>query len=347
LSNRVTFRDFGSGIDQRQEALAWRTDSSGLWSVEQQVVRPSGWALSGLTPILIDSAGNVQRFAAPEHAAGPLDAVAWVGGHGRAIAQFGTSGGSYRPEHADASPTLAMIDVPGKRILDTLTGADAEALRLRTGSYNGFGPFDLSAVQLRNGRLRALLQLERMVDPSHRRPAGSDEHRFLTPLWLVWTQGRSPVPMTPLFDDPSARAELTPDGSHILAWQPLQPEGLIIHDCRSCPPPPPPTPVEAPIAALIDARSGRTVWSLRARASEFWNRFGGPVVSPTGGFALIPLPAVNGRRRIALLSMADGRILQRFSPACAGCYPQSFGFTRGGRQVWIGIGSQLAFYDLP
>jgi hypothetical protein len=49
---------------------------------------------------------------------------------------------------------------------------------------------------------------------------------------------------------------------------------------------------------------------------------------------------------IALLSMSDGRILQRFSLACTGCYPQSFGFTRDGRQMWIGMKSRLAFYDL-
>ena len=348
LFNRVTFRDFGSGIDSRQDALAWRSDGSGLWSVEQQVVRPNGWALSGLTPILIDRDGNVQRFAPPEHGAGPLDALAWVGGDGRAIAQFGTRGSLYRPEHDDPSPTLAMIDVPRRRILHTLTATDAEALNLRAGSYNGFSLFDVSAVQLSNGRLRALLQFRRVVDRSHR-PAptsGPAVDRFLPAVWLVWNQGRRPVPLAPLFDDAFARAELTPDGSHILVWRALQPEGVIIHDCRNCPSPPPPTPIDATVAALIDARSGRTIWSLQARASEFWNRFGGPVISPTGRLALIPLPAANQRQMIALLSMADGRILQRFSLACNGCYPQSFGFTRSGGQMWIGIMNRLAFYDL-
>jgi len=348
LFNRVTFRDFGAGVDSRQDALAWRSDGSGLWSVEQQVLRPSGWALTGLTPVLIDRDGNVRRFAPPEHAAGPLDALAWVGGDGRAIVQLGTRGDRYRPEHDDPSPTLAMIDVPRRRILHTLTAADAEALRLRAGSYNGFGIFDISAVQLRNGRLRALLQLQRVVDRSHRpaRISAPAEDRFLPTIWLVWTQGQKPEPLTPLFDESFARAELTPDGSHILAWRALQPEGVIIHDCRGCPPPPPPVPIEATVAALIDATSGRTVWSLPARASEFWSRFGRPVISPTGRFALIPLPAVDRRQMIALLSMTDGRILQRFSLACNGCYPQSFGFTRSGGQMWIGVSNRLAFYDL-
>lgn len=149
-----------------------------------------------------------------------------------------------------------------------------------------------------------------------------------------------------MFDDRSARAELTPGGSGILTWRPLQPDGIIVHDCRNCPPPPPPTPVDATVAALIDTKSGRTMWSLQARASEFWNRFGGPVVSPTGRYALVPLPAANQRQMIALLSMADGHILQRFSLACNGCYPQSFGFCRDGRQMWIGVTNRLAFYDL-
>ncbi len=349
LSNRVTFRDFGTGIqDDRQDALAWLSDGSGLWSVEQQVVRPNGWALSGLTPILIERGGNVRRFAPPEHAAGPLDALAWVGGDGRAIAQFGTRGDRYRPEHDDPSPTLAMIDVPRRRILHSLTAEDAEALRLRAGSYNGFSLFDVSAVQSPDGRLLALLQFERVVDRSHGRASnvGPRQERFLPAVWLVWTQGQRPAPLTPFFDDRFARAELTPGGSHILAWRPLQPEGPIIHDCRNCQPPPPPTPIDATVAALIDARSGRTVWSLEARASEFWNRFGGPVISPTGRFALIPLPAVNRRQMIGLLSMVDGRILQRFSLACSGCYPQSFGFTGSGGQMWIGIMNRLVFYDL-
>ncbi|MEA3041041.1 MAG: hypothetical protein QOC65_530 [Sphingomonadales bacterium] len=348
LSNRVTFRDFGWGVDSRQDALAWRSDGSALWSVEQQVVRPNGWALSGLTPILIDRGGNVQRFAPPEHAAGPLDALAWVGGDGRAIVQFGTRGNLYRPEHDDPSPTLAMIDVPRRRILHSLTATDAQALRVRVGSYNGFGIFDVSAVQLRNGRLRALLQFQRVADRSPR-PApisGPAEDRFLPAVWLLWTEGQRPAPLTPLFDDRFARAELTPDGSHILVWRALQPDGMIIDDCRTCPPPPPPTPIEGAVAALIDTTSGRTIWSVQARASESWNRFGGPVISPTGRFALIPLPAADRRQMIALLSMADGRILQRFSPACNGCYPPSFGFTRGGGRMWIGIPSRLAFYDL-
>jgi hypothetical protein len=99
--------------------------------------------------------------------AGPLDAIAWVGGEGRAIAKFGTRGNRYRPEHEDPFPTLAMIDVSSRRILDTLTAADAHALRVRAGSYNGFGLLDVSAVQLRNGRLRALFPLGRAVDDSH------------------------------------------------------------------------------------------------------------------------------------------------------------------------------------
>lgn len=349
LHNRVAVRNFGAGIDPRLEALAWRSDGSALWSVEQRAIRPSGWALSGLTPILVDRSGKVRRFAPPEHPAGPLDGLAWVGGDGLAIAQFGTPGGRYRPEHRDPSPTFAMLDVPGRRILDTLTAADAEALRLRAGANNGFGLFDVAAVRLRDGRLRALLQLEAMAGPS--RPldpaAGAGKMPSLPAAWLVWTQGEKPVQLAPSFDVPFGRAELTPDGSHILAWRALQPKGIIIHECYdSCPPRKPPTPVEGVVAALVEASSGRTLWSLEAQAGEHWSRFGGPVISPTGKLALIPLPDAGKRQSIALLSMADGRILQRFSPACSSCYPPGFGFVRGGRKMWIGTVGRLAFYDL-
>lgn len=345
-SNRVTFRHFGSVLNyERQDALAWRTDGSALWTVEQQVMRPSGWALSGLTPVLIGRDGTVQRFVSPRSEGAPLDAISWVGGDGRAVAQFGTRGGYHRPEHDDPSPTLAMIDVPRGRILHSVTASDAEALQLRAGSHNGFGLFDVAAVQLGDGRLRALLQLERVADrtvPARR----SAQHRFHPAMWLLWTEGQRPVPLTPVFDEHFARAELTPDGSHILAWRALQPDGLITHDCRNCPPDPPPTPVDGTVAALIDAQSGRTIWNLSARATVFWNRFGGPVISPAGTYALIPVPAENDRQIIALLSMTDGRILQRFSLGLRSSHPQSFGFTRGGRQMWIAILNRVAVYDL-
>lgn len=190
LPNRVTFRDFGSGIqDDRQGALAWRSNSSGLWSVEQKVVSPSGWALSGLTPTLIDRNGDIRRFSPPKHAAGPLDALAWSGSDGLAVVQFGTRGDRYRPKHEDPSPTLAMVDVPRGRILHTLTAADFEALKFRAGSYNGFGIFDVSVVQMRNGRQRALLQFERVVDRSHQPASGSTpaQDRYLPATWSVWT----------------------------------------------------------------------------------------------------------------------------------------------------------------
>ncbi|WP_226635872.1 hypothetical protein [Novosphingobium profundi] len=347
----MTFRDFGTGRrGDRQDALAWALDGAGLWSVEQKVMQPSGFASSGLMPILISRDGDVRRFAPPKHAAGPLDALAWGGADGRAIAQFGTRGHRYRPEHTDPSPTLAMIDVEHGQILDTLDAKDAEALKLRAEAYNGFSSFDISAVQSPDGRLHALLQFQRVLAPS-RGPApssGPAPRHYLPAAWLLWTQGQKPVPLTPFSKDRFAHAVLTPDGSHILAWRPLQPAGAdIVAECyANCPVRPKPKPVEAILAALIDGKDGQKVWSLKARADEHWTASRGPTVSPDGRHALIPLPSVDKRQILALLSMEDGRILQRFSLACSGCYPQSFGFTRGGRQMWIGVTNRLAFYDL-
>lgn len=350
IPNRVTFRTFGSGSQiASQDALHWRSDSAALWSVEQQVVHPSGFALSGLTPILIDHDGNVQRLTSPQHASGPLDALAWIGGDGRALAQFGTRGGYYRPEHEDRSPTLAMIDVPSLRILDTLTAADSEDLGLRVVSSGGFGLFDVSTVQLRDGRLRALLRFQRIVDRSAKPTAVSARvpDRFIPAVWLVWTQSERPVRLSPTFDDRSVTAEFSPDGYQILAWRPVQPEGVRDNNhCRDCPPPPPPTPVDGVVATLVDTHSGRPVWTLNARASEFWSHAGRPVINPTGRTALIALPATENRQVVGLLSMTDGRVLQRFSLTCNGCLPQSFGFTGDGRQMWIATANHLAFYDL-
>jgi len=347
LFNRVKFRDFGQRYSE--DAIAWRSDGLALWSIEQEVQEPAGWALSGLTPILIDEEGKVERFAPPQHQAGPLDGIDWVGGDGLAIAKFGTKGSYYRPVRGDISPTLAMIDVPDGKILDTIVIDDAEVLQQRAASNHDFNYFSSASVQLPDGRIRTLLQFPRVVDRTHGQDAKarSNNRRFLPAAWLTWTQGERPVEIPAPFGFSPAHFELAPDGAHALVWRPLQPEGVIHIECfEGCPPMPEVTPVKDTIAALVDTETGDTLWKVEATAREAWNTFGGTVISPTGEFALIALPSEGRRQMIALLSMNDGRILQRFSPSCSGCFTSSFGFTRGGGQMWIAAYGSLAFYNL-
>lgn len=347
LFNRVAVRH--PGPTYREDGLAWRSDGLAVWSIEQQLALPAGWAVSGLTPIQIDAAGEIQRFVPPRHEAGPLDALAWVGGDGFAIAEFGTRGDFYRPQREDVSPTLAMIDVRAGTVLDAITGEDAEALRLRAASGHRLRYAKSSAVQLPDGRLHAMVHLGRVVDRRRDQtmPDWSKNPRFLPATWLMWTQGEQPVEIPMSFGFDPAQSELAPDGRRVLAWRPLQPEGVIHLECfHDCPALPPVTPVRDTVAALVDTETGRTLWQIKATAGEAWNSFGGAVISPKGEYALIAIPAANRRQRIALLSMDDGRILQRFSLGCNGCFSQSFGFVRGGQQMWIGIQGQLAFYDL-
>lgn len=332
----------------REDALSWRSDGLALWSIEQEL-QPGGWAISGLTPILIEADGKIQRFTPLQHEAGPLDRLAWVDDDGLAIAEFGTRGNFYRPQRDNLSPTLAIVDVPSGSILDSITSDDAEVLRLRAESNQGLRYSSSSSVRLPDGRVRVLLSLGRVVDRSHVQDmkAWMKNKRFLPATLLVWTQGEKPAAIPISFDFVAARAELTPDGGQALVWRPLQPDGVIHIECfQDCPPLPAVTPVNDTIAALVSTETGQTLWKLKATASEAWNSFGGAAISPTGEFALIALPAAKHQQMIALLSMKNGRILQRFSLACNGCYPQSFGFVRNGDQMWIAAYGKIAFYDL-
>jgi hypothetical protein len=52
-----------------------------------------------------------------KNVAGRLDGIRWVGGGGLALAEFGTKGHYYRPEHDDPTPSLAIVDGRRGRVL--------------------------------------------------------------------------------------------------------------------------------------------------------------------------------------------------------------------------------------
>lgn len=352
LRNQVTFRNFagiGGGQGTTPDSLAWATDSRSLWSVRQRAVSPGGWALSGLIPISIRPDGTIRELPALRHPAGQLDGLLWVGGDGLALAQFGTLGGYYRPPHGDISPTVAMVDAARGRVLADfpLESVPGFAARWRA---HGMMITGATAALPRDGRIRAVVQFSRWTETP--RTAAGQEGEPIRHLgsWLVWTQGETPrIWPAPYPGDHHNPLALSPDGSKLLAVRPLQPDGVQV-ECRAppCrgPQPPPPTPRSGPVAELIDVASRQVLWRVSARADRFWNRASAPAISGDGRHALIEIPPTSDRAPIALIDMRTGRIVQRIAPTLTGSYRPSFGFTAGGRRVWVDVGNVILFYEV-
>lgn len=346
IPNRVSFRDFTalSNAHGSPDALAWSGDSRTLWSVRQPTVSPSGFALGGLEPIAIGRDGTMHALPPLRHLAGPLDGLQWVGGEGRALAQFGARGGYYRPEHDDPAPTFAIVDAARGRVLASFPARSVAALRARIDAH-GLRVAGATATILPDGRIRAVIQFGQWGERP--RDAGPGWEPIIhPPLWLSWTQGERPrVRPSPYPGERFNHLTFTPDGAKLLLLRPLQPDDVQI-ECwvPPCPQRPPPRPVTGPIAELLQASTGRVLWRLSARADRSWNQHA--AVSGDGRFALISLPPDGDRLPIALVDMRSGRILQTLAPAQSGSYRYGMGFTADGRRAWISVHTTMRFYRI-
>ena len=352
LPNRVTFDNFsqlGDAFGSSPPALAWARDSGSLWTVRQQLALPSGWVLSGLQPLRVGSDGRVRELPALRHPAGPLDGLLWIGGEGLALAQFGTRGRYYRPEHEDSAPTLAFVDASRGSVLQSFRVDRFSSLRERLAAH-GLMVRGATGTILPDGRARAVLHFFPWSQGSTEVVNGQTRPPVRHPsLWLLWTQGERPVALSgPLPDDRANAATFTPDGSKMLVARELQPEGVRV-SCRiPCPhlQGPPPRPVTGTLVELFDLPSGRSRWRVPARVDNFWNQNAPHAVSPDGRYALVQAPPENGRLPLALVRMRDGRIVQKISPFQFGSYRHGFGFTARGRRVWVASGNLLLVYDV-
>lgn len=298
----------------------WDADSRRIWTATQEQVVPNGWALTPLRPALADLVGGLTPLPELTHAAGPLDALYWIDGHGRALAQFGTRGQYYRPQHPDPEPTLAYVDAAQGQVLDSLTFSDI-GQPLRPGSSPAARINHASAVVLADGRMRSVLQMDG--------------------AWIVWTQGEPPRRLDHPYDW-RARFVLSPEGASLIAL--LDHPAYVSCDrlgqrCMSS------GPVEGRVAAMHDLATGAVRWTLEVVADHS-RRMPDATFSPDGRLALVGVPTVDAKKAFVVLDAETGAELQRVGAGNAGDVPYSMGFTAAGDMIWVSLSNRTIFYHV-
>ena len=310
------FSGFGS---PSSSPIAWASNSKSVFAANHDATAPGGFAISPLQPLMASNDGNVLTLPFLQHDAGPLDGLLWVDGDGLAIAQFGTRGNLYRPEHPDLDPSFAVVDVQRGVIRDTLAFTAIYRVKGAPCAIR-----NAAAAKLAGGKARTLI----------------DVGCWGVGSWIVWTEGKAPVAVAnPYPDDRFNRFVMSPDGSRVLvARQPPLFEVICEHrpGCG-----PPVNPVEGVIGALYDIKDGHELWAVRATVKHN-SEFPLPAISPDGRFALIGLPPED-HELIALVAMADGKIVQKIPLPAAYA---TMGFANGGQVVWTHAYGVTALYDI-
>jgi hypothetical protein len=309
--------DFAGGAPAGPDAaFAWSRDSATLWTAVQKRQAPrGGWALGPMRPVRAMADGTLRALPALTHRAGPLDGLLWIGRDGLALAQFGTRGGYYRPEHKDRAPTLAFVDAARGRVIE------ARPLKALVPDLNpGFSPsvsmLGADAVLLGDGRARAVI-------------------RGLA-QWAVWTQGAAPRLFANPYRGERVETALSPDGRTLLVKRELPSQTV----CPRAPPCRIGPVIRGPIASLIDLGTGKPRWTLDG-AGAWGSGSGEPLFTPDGRHALVPLPRNGGSDELAVISVADGRLVQKL--AGRGGSNAAAGFLASG-QFWMGTAYMTAFY---
>jgi hypothetical protein len=302
---------------------AWQADSRAVFGASQARMAPrGGWALAGWRPLRIWRDGRIEQLPTLTHPSGELDSLQWAGGHGLALAQFGTRGGLYRPERKNPQPVFAFVDAVRGRVLatipfDTIPGVTPR----RDGSDYALFMRPAAVIVRPNGKLRAIVKVSRGP-------------------WVILDQDRPPR-VAPIPADLAGGVALSADGERLLVTPPLQAYGVICEHNPNCPKP---TPVEGPFAVLYDLESGKHLWELRATATNFWS-YPLPAMSGDGTLAIVGLPGddLDFWPRVALVSVRTGGIVQTLCAADSSSNVLSF--LPDGRVALSGVG-HFALYDL-
>ena len=299
-------------------AFRWDRRSGMLWTALQARQNPGGWTTGPMRPAQALPDGRLRMLPALTSPSGSLDAMLWIDGDGLALAQFGTRGAYYRPEQPNLTPTVAFVDAARGRILDEAP-LSRIVPELRPESPPSVQLLTVAATRPPHGKPRALFR------------TGSS--------WVVWTQGDPPRRLPDPYIGERTNLALSPDGRTVLVGRRLPTSSMCTRDgkCRAGP------LVEGVVAALHDLSTGALLWTVTGKA--IW---GGdaldPAFSPDGRRLLIGLPRVDGGTDVALISIADGKVLQRLGSP--GTMRYAMGFTASGRQAWIGTQGATAFYDV-
>lgn len=296
----------------------WASNSRSIWAADQPT-GPGHFAAGPLKPVLIASDGTEQDLPPLLTPAGPLDGLMWIGGDGIALAQFGTRGGYYKPEHPDPDPTLAFVDVKHGKILNRFRLTDFPKAVSAQG--HPMVPLHIATVRLAGGRASTVLQW----------PSGYS---------LNWMQDSEPREISLPKLSWGTKISLASDGRRLLLSYPLSASGVIC-EIWTRTPCPPPTPTTGKLAGLVDIETGKMVWEISDTATQF-EGYSEPAISPDGRYALIGIPH-RKNHNIALVSMTDGRILQTV-PSIWSTWSVTFG--ADSRHFYVSGGAFAASYEI-
>jgi len=306
------------GALDTEGSLAWDDSGEAIWLLVGETSRP-GFSTGPLSCARLHMSGRVEAMPPLRDLPGRLDQVAWVNRRGLGLALIDTRGGYYRPEQTDPNPGLAVIDaargvvravMPGRETVLAPWGRHDASLSIR--------PQGL--VELPDGRVRVVAHLASFND-RHEWRGGT----------LIWTEGDRPEILEV---DDMARQKgglLSPDGSHLLVQEKLQPDGIVF----DMPNPPPVTPRTGIYASVWDLGQRRRirVWRGTARSHISYTP---PALSEDGRYGAIGLPEkCDLRGVVGIVDMRTGRIRRRLAtPYTYGC---TVGFHRG-RPWAVGAG---------
>lgn len=316
---RVTLAGFGYADTI---PFGWADDSTSILGARQKTTNPSGFALGPMAPVEISVDGQVRDLPKLTHAAGNLDSLLWVGGQGLALALFGAKGGYYQPEVENPAPTIAIVNGREGKVLQSALIPASTKIKGTPAILDIDARLDL------DGNIFALMVL----------PGEADRSR-----WMVWHQGEQ-LRATAL-DVPRKGwmpFAVSPDMKTALIMHNLSATGIVceIWSRQNCPPP---TPAIGTIAELREVNSGRVLWSISGTAKTF-QRTLKPAISDDGKLALIALPSEGSTLSVALISMQDGRVIQRLDELPN--VIQGLGFRDKDRSVWLSGLNLLATYKL-
>lgn len=309
------------GVIGDEDSIAWSDDSQSVWLIKGETAR-SGFSTGPLVCARRWVDGRIEASPALSEPPGRLDQVRWLGGAGLGVASFDTRGGYYRPELPNAAPHLGVIEASTGRVRSRISVRDDLLALFGAPSAEIYCTVRAAAV-MRDGRVRALVTVYAPVP-------GQDSVGGLA----LWTEGRPPsiLPKEALEGD----VAFVDGGRKLLVRLPLMASG-VIYEGR---PSPPPIPASGDYAGLYDLETGRWVWRLSGRSTQ-WGEGRGLAVSASGRTALIGLPESCDIRSVyGLIDVPTGRILRRL--ASYNNSSPTLGFD--GEEPWTAWGGVLDLY---